>query len=128
MTIKHAIAAFACLFSILHVSAQDFKVSKTDDNKVEITYNTKRKLKKVELYVSTNDGRDYQGPLTIKGDCYDITKGKNKKIIWDPSVDTLQGYDGYFRFRLDRYQEENQKLKKASFLMFGVFALKRNKN
>ena len=55
-------------------------------------------------------------------------KEKNKKIIWDSSVDTLQGYDGYFRFRLDRYQEENQKLKKASCLMFGVFALKRNKN
>ena len=46
MNIKHAIAAFACLFSILHVSAQDFKVSKTDDNKVEITYNTKRNFEK----------------------------------------------------------------------------------
>lgn len=107
MNIKHTIAVLVCLFSILHASAQDFKVSKTDDNKVEITYNTKRNLKKVELYVSTNDGQDYQGPLTIKGDRYDIPKGKNKKIIWDPSVDNPRGYDGYFRFRLDRIREES---------------------
>ena len=115
MNFKHAILFLLCLFATPHISAQDFTVNKTNDNKVEITYNAKRKLKKVELYVSTDGGQDYQGPLTIKGDRYDIPKGKNKKIIWDPSVDNPRGYDGYFRFRLDR-QYENP-YKKGFFVM-----------
>ena len=117
MNFKHAILFLLCLFATQHISAQDFTVNKTNDNKVEITYNAKRKLKKVELYVSTDGGQDYQGPLTIKGDRYDIPKGKNKKIIWDPSVDNPRGYDGYFRFRLDKFQEEDPNYRKGFFLM-----------
>lgn len=118
MKFKHAILFLLCLFATPHASAQDFTVNKTNDNKVEITYNAKRKLKKVELFVSTDGGQDYQGPLTIKGDRYDIPKGKNKKIIWDPSVDNPRGYDGYFRFRLDR-QYENP-YQKGFFVMLNA--------
>ena len=107
MNIKHTIAVLVCLFAIQHASAQDFKVSKTDDNKVEITYNTKRNLKKVELFVSTNSGQDYQGPLNITGDTYDIPRGKGKRIFWDPATDTPEGDKGLYRFRLDRYREVN---------------------
>lgn len=116
MNFKHAILFLLCLFATQHISAQDFTVNKTNDNKVEITYNTKTKLERVELFVSTNSGRDYQGPLKISGDCYDIPKGKNKKIYWDPSVNTPQGYDGYFRFRLDRYYQ-GDRYRKGFFLM-----------
>ena len=105
MNIKHTIAVLVCLFAIQHASAQDFKVSKTDDNKVEITYNTKRNLKKVELFVSTNSGQDYQGPLNITGDTYDIPRGKGKRIFWDPATDTPEGDKGLYRFRLNRYRE-----------------------
>ena len=49
MNFKHAILFLLCLFATPHISAQDFTVNKTNDNKVEITYNAKRKLKKVEL-------------------------------------------------------------------------------
>lgn len=88
--------------------AQKIKVSQLDNNRLKISYNTRRQIERVSLYVSTDGGLNYNGPLSISGDTCNVRKGKNKSIIWRVTDNYPNGISGDFIFRLDQKMPERK--------------------
>lgn len=88
--------------------AQKIKVSQLDNNRLKISYNTRRQIERVSLYVSTDGGLNYNGPLSISGDTCNVRKGKNKSIIWRVTDNYPNGISGDFIFRLDQKLPERK--------------------
>lgn len=85
----------------------DFRV-KQENNEVILEYDLKKSAQQIDMYVSFDAGRTYNGPLTsVSGDVYDVYKGKNKQIRWNVLADFPEGLQGDVRFKLVKIRRRN---------------------
>jgi len=92
---------FFCLFSY---SQKIKNISfKQDGNKILVNYEInvpELRIANVELFVSTNGGKDFEGPLkSVTGELNSITTSGKKSIIWDV-FDEFEKLDGNICFEV----------------------------
>lgn len=70
---------------------------------VVVEYDLEHDAYRVELFVSTDGGRNYQGPLYfVSGDTGEVVAGKNKMIRWDVMKE-FGGLKGDAVFKVKKY-------------------------
>lgn len=106
-----AASAILLLANSTHVSGQ--KVSNVEffqsGKKVHVTY-TLDKNADISLYISTNGGRDFKGPLReVSGDVGNNVRAGNNIIIWDALAEMDEVVSDQVVFKVTAYSWKEEK-------------------
>ena len=96
------ILAILFCFSALWTNAQEDIRVKQDGKDIIIEYDLEKEATNVKLYVSTDNGQNFKGPMEyVSGDIENVMAGKNKQIRWNV-IKEWGGLKGNVSFKLEK--------------------------